>query len=157
MDEQEQTDVRDAGRRVLREVGAATRLLRGLMTPPLHAAGITQAEYYLLVSLDEGGTTTGKALACRLNLDKTTISRQLTALEETGSITREIDPSNRRSHLISLTDAGRARLADARRHTVAVLQDRFAAWPVEELEMLADSLARFNDQLRGSGVTAVGP
>lgn len=156
MDEQHQTDVKNAGRRVVREIGIATRLLRALMTPPLHAAGLTQAEYYLLVNLDESGTSTGKELSCRLNLDKTTVSRQLTALEEAGSITRETDPTNRRSHLISLTDAGRERLAEARRHTVVVLEKRFASWPPEELEDLADTLARFNEQLRGADVPTVG-
>lgn len=151
MGEQVGTAVKDdgAGRRVVREVGAATRLLRALMAPPLHAAGITQAEYHLLVVLEDAGTTTGKEVSCRLNLDKTTVSRQLTALEESGAIARTTDPANRRSHLITLTDEGRERLADARRRTIAVLEDRFSTWPAEELEVLADQLARFNDQLRG--------
>lgn len=159
MGEQVRTAVKDsAGRRVVREVGAATRLLRGLMAPPLHAAGITQAEFHLLAILEERGTSTGKELSCKLSLDKTTVSRQLTALEEAGAIARTTDPANRRSHLITLTDAGRERLSDARRRTIAVLEDRFSTWPPEELDVLADHLARFNDQLRGVGVTeAVGP
>lgn len=142
-------------RRVVREVGSATRLLRLLMAPPLAVAGITQAEYYLLAHLDEHGTSTGKDLACKLSLDKTTISRQLTALEEAGLITRATDPANRRSHLISLTEAGAARLADARARTIGVLADRFASWPPEDLEALADHLARFNDVLRGAAPVAV--
>ncbi|MGC0421488.1 MarR family winged helix-turn-helix transcriptional regulator [Embleya sp. AB8] len=142
-------------RRVVREVGAATRLIRLLMAPPLHAAGITQAEYHLLAHLEERGTSTGKELACRLSLDKTTISRQLTALEEAHLIARTTDPTNRRSHLITLTDAGHARLADARQRSLAVMADRFAAWPKEELGALADHLARFNDVLRGDTVEAV--
>ncbi|MYW00615.1 MarR family transcriptional regulator [Streptomyces sp. SID3343] len=144
-------------RRVVREVGAATRLIRLLMTPPLHAAGITQAEYHLLALLEERGTSTGKELACLLSLDKTTISRQLTALEDAGLITRTTDPSNRRSHLITLTDAGRLRLADARQRSLAVLTERFTSWPEEELGALADHLARFNDVLRGESTEAARP
>ncbi|GAA4970101.1 hypothetical protein GCM10023205_39410 [Yinghuangia aomiensis] len=149
MGEQLQAVDEFAGRRVVRELGAASRLLRGLMTPPLQAAGVTQAEYHLLVYLEERGTSTGKELSCRLSLDKTTVSRQLAALEESGSIARTTDPSNRRSHLINLTDAGRERLADARRRTLAALEDRFSSWPAQGLEELADRLAAFNDQLRG--------
>jgi DNA-binding MarR family transcriptional regulator len=144
-------------RRVVREVGAATRLIRLLMTPPLHAAGITQAEYHLLALLEERGTSTGKELACRLSLDKTTISRQLTALEDARLITRTTDPTNRRSHLITLTDAGRLRLADARERSLAVMTERFASWPNEELGALADHLARFNDVLRGESAEAAQP
>ncbi|MDI2132574.1 MarR family winged helix-turn-helix transcriptional regulator [Yinghuangia seranimata] len=153
VDEQAQS----AGRRVVREVGAATRLLRGLMAPPLQAAGITQAEFHLLAYLEESGTSTGKELSCTLSLDKTTVSRQLTALEEAGAITRTTDPANRRSHLITLTDAGRERLADARRRTIAVLEDRFSSWPAGELDVLAAQLARFNDQLRGTAAESEPP
>ncbi|WP_406296423.1 MarR family transcriptional regulator [Embleya sp. NBC_00888] len=141
-------------RRVVREVGAATRLIRLLMAPPLQAAGITQAEYHLLAHLEERGTSTGKELACRLSLDKTTISRQLTALEEARLIARTTDPTNRRSHLITLTDAGRLRLADARQRSLAVMAERFTSWPKEELGALADHLARFNDVLRGDSTEA---
>ncbi|MFE3200869.1 MarR family winged helix-turn-helix transcriptional regulator [Embleya sp. NPDC059237] len=136
-------------RRVVREVGAATRLIRLLMAPPLQAAGITQAEFHLLALLEERGTSTGKELACLLSLDKTTISRQLTSLEEALLIARATDPTNRRSHLITVTEAGRVRLADARRRSLAVMAERFASWPKEELGALADHLARFNDVLRG--------
>ncbi|MEU0933219.1 MULTISPECIES: MarR family transcriptional regulator [unclassified Embleya] len=144
-------------RRVVREVGAATRLIRLLMAPPLQAAGITQAEYHLLAHLEERGTSTGKELACRLSLDKTTISRQLTALEEARLITRTTDPGNRRSHLITLTDAGHLRLADARQRSLAVMAERFASWPEEELGALADHLARFNDILRGDTAEPAAP
>lgn len=150
--EQVQAMSETAGRRVVRELGAASRLLRALMTPPLQAAGVTQAEYHLLVHLEERGTSTGKELSCKLSLDKTTVSRQVSALEDAGLIARTTDPTNRRSHLITLTDAGRDRLADARRRTIAVLEDRFSSWPAEGLEELAEQLSRFNDQLRGTGV-----
>lgn len=50
-------------------------------------------------------------LAERYGLEKSTVSRQLSQLEEDGLLHRVAHPSRPRTKLLELTDTGRARLA----------------------------------------------
>lgn len=58
-------------------------------------------------SLRKYGTMTQRELADRCFVDVTTISRTVDRLVKAGLLRKEIDPSCRRSCLISLTEEGR--------------------------------------------------
>jgi DNA-binding MarR family transcriptional regulator len=68
--------------------------------------GITQSIGYLLINIDEEGTTVSQAAAL-LGLKSTSLSRMLNQLEETGLIYRESNKGDKRSVKIYLTDLGK--------------------------------------------------
>lgn len=59
------------------------------------------------------GPLSAKDLARAATMDAPATTVVVNDLEERGLVTREIDPTNRRSKLISLTDAGERVVADA--------------------------------------------
>jgi DNA-binding MarR family transcriptional regulator len=76
--------------------------------------GITQSIGYLLINIDEHeGTTVSKA-ASLLGLKSTSLSRMLNQLETTGLIYRELNPGDKRSVKIYLTDLGKEKRHMAR-------------------------------------------
>lgn len=68
--------------------------------------GITQSIGYLLINIDEEGTTVSQAAAL-LGLKSTSLSRMLNQLEKTGLIYRESNKGDKRSVKIYLTDLGK--------------------------------------------------
>lgn len=68
--------------------------------------GITQSIGYLLINIDEEGTTVSQAAAL-LGLKSTSLSRMLNQLEQTGLIYRESNKGDKRSVKIYLTDLGK--------------------------------------------------
>ncbi|AMR34372.1 MarR family transcriptional regulator [Mucilaginibacter sp. PAMC 26640] len=68
--------------------------------------GITQSIGYLLINIEEEGTTVSQAAAL-LGLKSTSLSRMLNQLEETGLIYRQSNKGDKRSVKIFLTDLGK--------------------------------------------------
>jgi DNA-binding MarR family transcriptional regulator len=68
--------------------------------------GITQSIGYLLINIDEEGTTVSQAAAL-LGLKSTSLSRMLNQLEKTGLIYRESNQGDKRSVKIYLTPLGK--------------------------------------------------
>jgi len=68
--------------------------------------GIKQSIGYLLINIDEAGTTVSQAAAL-LGLKSTSLSRMLNQLEQTGLIYRESNKGDKRSVKIYLTDLGK--------------------------------------------------
>ena len=100
------------------------RLVRamGLLEPELGRLGIraSASEMFALAWLAEAGRLSQKGLGDRLGLEKSTVSRLVTGMGGRGWVEREGDPGDARSHLLSLTNEGRAaaeRLAWARRES----------------------------------------
>ncbi|APA97011.1 MarR family winged helix-turn-helix transcriptional regulator [Nocardia seriolae] len=59
------------------------------------------------------GPLTPKQLSAATSMDAPATTVTINDLEERGLVIREIDPTNRRSKLVSITDAGRDIVADA--------------------------------------------
>ncbi|TWR27388.1 MarR family transcriptional regulator [Mucilaginibacter pallidiroseus] len=68
--------------------------------------GITQSIGYLLINIDEEGTTVSQAAAL-LGLKSTSLSRMLNQLEQSGLIYRKSNAGDKRSVKIYLTDLGK--------------------------------------------------
>jgi len=75
--------------------------------PILDAHGLTMWAYVVLVALADEPVRTQAALADSIRADKTRIIPVLDDLQQRGLIERSPDPADRRSHLLSLTTAGR--------------------------------------------------
>jgi DNA-binding MarR family transcriptional regulator len=90
------------------------RALMAAERPVLDAHGLTMWGYVVLDGLyelhgpDQQPTRSQAALAEAIGGDKTRLIPVLDKLQQRGLISRERDPADRRVHLLSLTDAGRA-------------------------------------------------
>lgn len=90
---------------------------------------------------------TASDLAERYGLEKSTVSRQLSALEDDGLLRRVTHPSRPRTKLLELTDAGLARLTRVRQHQRQGLEERLGRWPDEDVETFGRLLWRFVTEL----------
>ena len=85
------------------------------VTTPL---GLTHAQYSALLTLTSltrrGAKPTQRALADKLSVSAIYASKLLRALEAQGLITRRQNPEDSRSILLSLTEDGQARIAEAK-------------------------------------------
>jgi DNA-binding MarR family transcriptional regulator len=100
--------------------------------------------YGLLVGIHDHGQARASELAGHFGLGKATVSRQLKVLAELGLIEREPDPGDGRAHVLVLTTEGRERLEATRSARRSSWHAKLGRWPVEDVRMLADMLARFN-------------
>ncbi|NKY44143.1 MarR family transcriptional regulator [Nocardia cerradoensis] len=77
-------------------------------------------------------------------LDKSTMSRQVAALEKQGYLVKEVDPANRRNHVLRATPEGRRVAADSERARSAAVNERFRDWDDRDVAQLAAYLERYN-------------
>jgi DNA-binding MarR family transcriptional regulator len=85
-------------------------LMRALIAaelPVLARHGISMWGYVVLNALDGRPAGTQAALAQAIGADKTRIIAILDELQQSGLISREPDPADRRARLLSITKAGR--------------------------------------------------
>ena len=85
-----------------------------------------------------------KDIATALGVHRSAVTHQLQALEEDGQVTLSVDPADRRSWFVALTDTGRGELE--RLTTIGL--DRFAAfvadWDAQEVRTLTRLLVKFD-------------
>ncbi len=124
------------------------RASAGRMHPEL-----SLVSYTLLGHLEEQSGCRATDLAAHYALDKSTVSRQVAALEQAGLIERRLAPEDHRVQVLHLTEAGREILAQVTRSRRAAFRERLADWPAEDLVRFAAYLERYNADPgdRGSG------
>ncbi|CAL9650384.1 hypothetical protein SUDANB145_06587 [Streptomyces sp. enrichment culture] len=125
-----------------RELTAFARRARssaGRMHPEL-----SLVSYTLLGHLEERDGCRATDLAAHYALDKSTVSRQVAALERTGLVERRPDPDDARVQVLHLTEAGRRILAQVTESRRTAFRERLADWPEEDLVRFARYLARYN-------------
>ncbi|MEU4216498.1 MarR family transcriptional regulator [Actinoplanes sp. NPDC026623] len=122
---------------MLMRLGEATRR----SSPRPHRA-LDRAAYVILRSLQEGGPQNVSSVAERLNLDGSTVTRQVGALHRDALVERSADPDDGRGTVIAATAKGLAQVEAvslARRELYAtVLKD----WTSDERRDLALALER---------------
>lgn len=70
--------------------------------------GLKIPEWRLIAVIAEGQPITQQAVGVATRMDKVTVSRAAQALVERGLIARQPNTGDKRSHLLSLTETGRA-------------------------------------------------
>jgi DNA-binding MarR family transcriptional regulator len=120
----------------------ARRLRRAGGTPQLDIAALM-----LLHRLDCGGPTRTSDLAGELELDASTVSRQASALEQQGLITRSQDAADRRAWLLSVTPAGAELLTTSLTRREEAIRAATATWSAADLALLQLLLTRLADDL----------
>lgn len=132
----------DAVETIQREMTVFARRARaaaGRMHPEL-----SLVSYTLLGHLEEVGGCRATDLATHHALDKSTVSRQVAALERAGLIERRPDTTDHRVQELHLTRAGRHILAQVTESRRAAFRERLADWPAEDLSRFAEYLVRYN-------------
>ncbi|MFI6932906.1 MarR family winged helix-turn-helix transcriptional regulator [Streptomyces sp. NPDC050287] len=127
---------------IQREMTAFARRARasaGRMHPEL-----SLVSYTLLGHLEESGGCRATDLAAHYALDKSTVSRQVTALDRAGLVERRRDPEDHRVHVLHLTEAGRRILAQVTVSRRAAVKERLVDWAEEDLQRFAAYLVRYN-------------
>lgn len=138
------TDRETAVETIQREMTSFARRARamaGRMHPEL-----SLVSYTLLSHLDEKGGCRATDLAAHYALDKSTVSRQVSALERAGLVMRRVDPDDHRVQVLHPTEAGADILAQVTVSRRQAFQERVADWPEEDLVRFADYLLRYNAQ-----------
>jgi len=102
--------------------------------------GMLPATFKALSVVSRFGPLTLSTLAERLTADKGFLSRSISELEDLGLVTRTPDPKDGRSRLISVTELGHERLADARAPHESRLYDAMADWSVPDIRHLSTLL-----------------
>ena len=92
---------------------------------------------------------TQRELADRCFVDVTTISRTVDRLVKAGLLRKEIDPSCRRSCLISLTEEGREKAEQVKEIFEKGDEIWWEAFDEEELETFYRQLQKMEESLKG--------
>jgi DNA-binding MarR family transcriptional regulator len=98
-------------------------------------------DFVVLASLADQGAFSQQQLAERLEINRTIMVKLIDRLEAAGYVRRTRNPGNRRSYMLSLTDAGRAAL-DGMRRLIAQRDERITA------TLTGAERERLNDLLR---------
>ncbi|MFI5408376.1 MarR family winged helix-turn-helix transcriptional regulator [Kaistia sp. UC242_56] len=91
----------------------AARALARRFDEALRPVGLTSGQFSLLMSLNRPQPPSIGAVAALLAMDRTTLTANLKPLERQGFLSTAVDPEDRRSRRLALTDSGRAVLAAA--------------------------------------------
>ncbi|MEU4401589.1 MarR family winged helix-turn-helix transcriptional regulator [Micromonospora orduensis] len=128
---------------LLMRFGEATRRATGTAEHRV----LDRAAYVILRHLADAGPQNVSALAARLNLDGSTVTRQVSALQRDGLIVRAPDPTDGRGTVISPTPAGLQRMAAVQAARTRLYGDMLSDWSAEDRASLAALLGRLNQAL----------
>ena len=99
----------------------------------------------LLATIAEARTITQAELVERTRMDKVTVSRAASALGERGLLARSPNRADRRSHHLSLTEAGQALYAQIAPKALELEERIFARFSAAELDQFTTMLRRIED------------
>ncbi|MEO3888446.1 MarR family transcriptional regulator [Nonomuraea sp. B5E05] len=131
-------------------IGVLQRLTAVLERQLVQDAGLSGAEYTLLVPLSEapGGVLRARDLGRMVGWERSRISHQVTRMEKRGLVAREECSEDARGSMVRLTDAGRkAIVAAAPAHVAAVRRHFIGALTDAELDVIGPALERVLDRL----------
>lgn len=104
--------------------------------------GLKIAEWRLITILAENARATPASLGDATRMDKIAISRAATTLIERGLVAADDNPSDGRSHYLSLTDDGRALYAEIAPIALITEERLFRDFSADERRLLDDLLRR---------------
>ena len=118
------------------------------MNSSLGEYGLTPARTHLLWELFHRGPSPQRALAEALSVTPRNVTGLVDGLEETGYVTREPHPGDRRATLVTLTDHGTDVMTQMQKGQQQFARLLFADLPDHELGVLSQGLAHVLDRLR---------
>ncbi|MCQ4079241.1 MarR family transcriptional regulator [Streptomyces sp. RB6PN25] len=101
-------------------------------------------DYSLLTQMAQPGGVRAGDLVHLTGLNKSTISRQLAALQRAGLVVRELHPQDNRVQLLRPSERGRQLLALANTRMEHEVSHRTHGWTSQEVDTFRTLLARYN-------------
>lgn len=98
--------------------------------------GLLPGAYKVLSTIERCGQVTSSALAERMLIDKSQVSRTVRELEDLALIERSPDPHDGRSSLLRLTPLAEERLAAAREPQEGMLLRTLEGWSIDDIGSL---------------------
>lgn len=123
----------------------ATRGITQLYEIGMAPSGLKVTQLPILVALGSEGDLSVTTLAGALSLDRTTLTRNLSVLEERGLIRTAEDENDARVRMVSLTPDGSRALSEALAHWEDVQNAVEARFGRPRLRALYDELAALSD------------
>ncbi|MWV49140.1 MarR family transcriptional regulator [Rathayibacter sp. VKM Ac-2803] len=118
---------------------AAMRSYAEQLHPELSPLG-----YRILSALERRGPLPSGALAELLEMDKSALSRQISALDRLGFLARTPDPADGRVTILAVTERTAERLREIRSSNRALMHEELRRWDVGDVELFAGLLQRIN-------------
>jgi len=115
----------------------------------LATAGGSLPFWLVLISLKSQQLGNQRALADAVGIREATLTHHLNAMDAQGLITRRRDPSNRRVHLVELTEAGEALFGRLRGAAVEFDQRLRRGISSDDIAALEDLLGRLEQNMTG--------
>ncbi len=85
--------------------------------------GMTRTQWRVMANLGKFGAMTAKDICVISHVEKTKVSRAVSALEADGFLVRTPSEEDRRAEILSLTDKGRAAFADLGQRAITYDRD----------------------------------
>ena len=127
------------------------RLASRAFDDALAAAGGSLPVWLILISLKSQRLANQRKLAEAVGIQGATLTHHLNAMEADGLVTRRRDPTNRRVHLVELTEAGEALFQRLRAAAVAFDRQLRTGLADEDVATLARLLDRLCNNVVGHG------
>ncbi len=105
-------------------------------------AGFSDTEHAICTFLCFHDGVSQNAIANALMLDKTTVAKALSALEEKEMIRREQDGQNRRKNIVRITPAGKASVSDSLHIYDTWFSEVCSCLDSDELRQLDDAIGK---------------
>ena len=102
----------------------------------------------LLVGVERYGPIGIVDLAGRAGRDHTTVSRQVSKLDNLGLVERQEDSSDRRVRKVSISEKGKAMTHHIDAAREAIGRAVFESWDTHEIEMLAHLLEKYAEAIQ---------
>ena len=117
----------------------------------LAAAGGSVPVWLILIALKTQRPANQRRLAEAVGIQGATLTHHLDAMEADGLVTRRPDPTDRRVHLVELTESGEALFQRLRAAAVTFDRQLRAGLADEDVATLARLLDRLRDNVVGQG------
>ena len=134
---------------------AQTAALAGrVVSDALDAEGAHRHQFAVLATLEAFGPSSQAELCRRTDLDRSDMNTIVNALVTEGSVTRSVDPDNRRRNIVALTQQGWRRFDQLKESIAAAQEAVLAPLSRSERRKLVRMLQALHDHLApGPGAT----
>ena len=129
---------------VLLQLWTAAHMAERLVAEHMERVGVSDEQFALLSRIALDGPVTPTVLAAEMGVPPTTLADAVRRLDERGEIERLPNPADGRSHLLTLSPAGRERVEAAAPAVRSALEELRAhlGVPPEEVEAAMEELHR---------------
>ncbi|MFA6115823.1 MAG: MarR family transcriptional regulator [Sphingomonas sp.] len=121
---------------------ASNRVSSAIATAYQSLFGLRIPEWRLIAVIAESDGLTQQALGAATRMDKVTVSRAAIALVDRGLVQRRPNPDDQRSHLLSLTKAGKTLYESVAPKALELEAQVFAGFSAEEIATFSTMLDR---------------